>query len=139
MAWTFYNSNGEALVQHAESEATKAEMEAETAGAKFVPPDLVKNSPGVAKAWCRIDTAGTLVSPDYNIATVDDDGTGDRGVNMSVYFSSGNYTVSGMVSDITSGTQRASNFAGGFFRLRVENTSGTLTDGRNSIVCHGDQ
>ena len=29
--WTFYNSSGEALVQHAESEATQAEMEGETA------------------------------------------------------------------------------------------------------------
>ena len=51
MAWTFFNSSGEALVQHAESEATQAEMEAESAVAHFVPPDLVKNSPGVAKAW----------------------------------------------------------------------------------------
>ena len=60
MGWTFYNSNGEALVQHAESEATKAEMEAETAGAKFVPPDLVRNSPGVAKAWVRWEQTGAL-------------------------------------------------------------------------------
>ena len=55
MAWTFYNASGEALVQHAESEATKAEMVAETAIAHFVPPDLVKDSPGVAKFWVDID------------------------------------------------------------------------------------
>jgi len=88
MAWTFYNSNGEALVQHAESEATQAEMEAETAVAKFVPPDLVKNSPGVAKAWASITSAGALSTPDYGIASVDDDGTGDHDINFTTAFSS---------------------------------------------------
>tara|TARA_R110000765_G_scaffold323044_1_gene414712 strand:+ start:446 stop:868 length:423 start_codon:yes stop_codon:yes gene_type:complete len=76
--WTFYNASGEALVQHAESEATKAEMEAETAIAHFVPPDLVKNSPGAAKAWCHILSAGTLVANSYNTASITDTGTGDR-------------------------------------------------------------
>ena len=33
------------------TEANKANMEAEDTGALFVPPDLVKNSPGVSKGW----------------------------------------------------------------------------------------
>ena len=77
MSWTFYNSNGEALIQNAESEATQAEMEAETAVAHFVPPDLVKNSPGVAKVWANV--VGTSTAPireSYN-CTFTDTGTGD--------------------------------------------------------------
>ena len=73
--WTFYNSNGEALVQHAESEATQAEMEAETAVAKFVPPDLVRHSPGVAKAWVKWEQTGThSMLASYNMTSVTDGG-----------------------------------------------------------------
>ncbi|ANS02791.1 hypothetical protein [uncultured Mediterranean phage uvDeep-CGR0-KM14-C182] len=91
MSWTFYNSNGEALVQHAESEATQAEMEAETAVAKFVPPDLVKNSPGVAKAWVEFDADGTRLAS-YSVDSVTDNSTGYWEVNYaSSTFSSTNY------------------------------------------------
>ena len=73
--WTFYNSNGEALVQHAESEATQAEMEAETAVVKFVPPDLVRHSPGVAKAWVKWEQTGDHSRLDsYNVSSVTDGG-----------------------------------------------------------------
>jgi hypothetical protein len=98
MGWTFYNSNGEALVQHAESEATQAEMEAETAGVKFVPPDLIKHSPGVAKGWCQITAAGVLSSPDYNVASVTDTGTGDRTIVWDTDFSTNIYAVVGVIT-----------------------------------------
>jgi len=96
MGWNFYNSNGEALVQHAESEATKAEMEAETASPIFVPPDLVKNSPGVAKAWFSIAADGSLESPDYGISTIGDTGTGQRDINFTTAFSSTVYAMPGL-------------------------------------------
>ena len=100
MGWTFYNSNGEALVQHAESEATQAEMEAETAGAKFVPPDLVKNSPGVAKAWVSITAAGANESPVYNCDATTDTGTGDRQINFTTDFSTNVYIcISSLIVD----------------------------------------
>ena len=100
MGWTFYNSNGEALVQHAESEATQAEMEAETAGAKFAPPDLVKNSPGVAKAWVSITAAGANESPVYNCDATTDTGTGDRTINFTTDFSSEVYIcISSLIVD----------------------------------------
>jgi hypothetical protein len=57
--WKFYNASGEAMVTHAESEATQAEMEAETAVAHFVPPDLIVNNPYVAKHWGEFSMVGT--------------------------------------------------------------------------------
>ncbi len=99
--WTFYNSNGETLVQHAESEATQTEIEGETATAKFVPPDLIKHSPGVAKGWCSIATDGSLESGDYNVDSVTDTGTGNRTIVWGTDFSSSIYVVTtGMRKDV---------------------------------------
>jgi len=89
--WTFYNSNGEALVQHAESEATQAEMEASTAVAKFVPPDLVKYSPGVAKAWGEASADGATLLANFNVGSLTDNGSGDVEFNYTTAFSSINY------------------------------------------------
>jgi hypothetical protein len=108
MAWTFYNSNGEALVQHAESEATQAEMEAETAGAKFVPPDLVKNSPGVAKAWCAFNGESTIaITQSYNITDLTDNGTGDYSVNIATDLDATNYVAVATCQDDNVASQRA--------------------------------
>ena len=74
-------------------EATQAQVEAETAGALYVPPDLVTNSPGVAKAWCMINAPGVLLAPNHNITSVTDTGTGDRLMNYAVTFSSQQYNV----------------------------------------------
>ena len=95
--WTFYNASGEALVQHAESEATQAEMEAETATAKFVPPDLVRHSPGVAKAWCHWQMVGThSIKASYNVDTVTDGSSvGNTDHVWLTAFSSINYVVVG--------------------------------------------
>ena len=91
MAWTFYNASGEALVQHAESEATQAELEAETAIAHFVPPDLVKHSPGVAKAWLFYNGATPAVIASYGISGVVENSTGNYTISFSTDFSTVNY------------------------------------------------
>ena len=101
MAWTFYSSNGEALVQHAESEATKAQMEAETASPIFVPPDLVKNSPGVAKCWANLRGTDTFARvEDYNVAGITDNATGNYKVTIATDFASaGQAVVLGVIDD----------------------------------------
>ena len=92
--WTFYNSNGETLVQHAESEATQTEIEGETATAKFVPPDLVKHSPGVAKAtWNgNANVAPMAEHASYGIDSFTDNGVGDHTFTFDTAFSSVNYS-----------------------------------------------
>ena len=104
MSWTFYNSSGEALVQHAESEASQAEMKAETAVAKFVPPDLIRHSPGVAKHYVRFDPTdtGTLIHS-YNTASVTDSNVGNWTVLVDDDFSSGAKSVIVGQAQYTSG------------------------------------
>ena len=146
MGWTFYNSNGEALIQNAESEATQAEMEAETAGVKFVPPDLIKYSPGVAKVWCRILADGTIsggtsLPNSYNIDTITDSGTGDRSVNFDTDFSSIHYGAVSSCSIDADNTVSASllTYAVGSIRLLIKNASSSEIDEIGSVGAWGDQ
>ena len=135
MSWTFYNSSGESMVTHAESEATKAEMEAETAVAHFVPPALVKNSPGVAKAWCRIEANGTISGGtsypnSYNIASVSTS-TGSRTIAFTTDFSQTVYSAVGqLMTDSSNTTQIAySSPAVGQIVCQIY-SSGSLVDDR---------
>ena len=146
MGWTFYNSSGEALIQNAESEATQAEMEAETAGVKFVPPDLIKYSPGVAKVWCRILADGTIsggtsLPNSYNIDTITDSGTGDRSVNFDTDFSSIHYGAVSSCSIDADNTVSASllTYAVGSIRLLIKNASSSEIDEIGSVGAWGDQ
>ena len=93
MGWTFYNSNGEALVQNAESEATQAEVEAESAVVSFVPPDLLRHAPGIAKCWIQIAGDGSATNGSYNVASIDDTGTGNWLITIADDFSSDDYSI----------------------------------------------
>jgi len=79
------------------TEATKANMEGEATGTIYAPPDLVKNSPGVAKVWCKILIGGGLDSPDYNVSTIGDNQAGDRTINFSTAFSTNVFTCVGAI------------------------------------------
>ncbi len=70
------------------SQANQAALEAETDEDTYVPPDLVKHSPGVAKAWVSISAAGAIESPDHNVASITDSGTGNRTIVIDTDFSS---------------------------------------------------
>ena len=142
MAWTFYNSNGEALVQHAESEATQAEMEAETAGAKFVPPDLVKNSPGVAKVWCMYEQTGAHgITDSYNVTSVTDGGgAGDTDILWATDFSTENNAFAWFCNEgeMTMGCDDTTR-AAGMTKLQTMNGSSASDQTMNSIIGFGDQ
>jgi hypothetical protein len=104
MGWTFYNSSGQRLTAPSATipdQATQAEAEAESNVNKYIPPDLIKNSPGVAKAWCSIAANGSLESGDYNVDSVTDTGTGNRTIVWGTDFSSSIYVVTtGMRKDV---------------------------------------
>jgi len=141
MSWTFYNSNGEALVQHAESETTQAEMEAETAVAKFVPPDLVKHSPGVAKMWIQLDGTGTVTdNGSYNVSGVVDNAVGDYTATVDTDMTdTGRYVMvafaeSPNVSDDAAGPNLGS------MRVRTQDANDNLIDvNRLYLALLGDQ
>jgi hypothetical protein len=142
MGWTFYNSSGEALVQHAESEAVQSEMEAETAVAKFVPPDLVKNSPGVAKAWVKYEQdSGHSAADSYNVTSVIDNGVGQTTIAWGTDFGDADYAVTGssvngevidfLESSIAAGSIDA--------RTRGMSDNSAVDNSNNWVVAFGDQ
>lgn len=88
-------SNADALHAHAgPTQAAQAAIEAETNQDTYVPPDLVRHSPGVAKAWLVLNDFGALLSPSYNIASVTDSGVGDWTIVTATDFSTNVYAIS---------------------------------------------
>jgi hypothetical protein len=144
MSWTFYSSNGEALVQHAESEAVQSEMEAETAVAKFVPPDLIKYSPGVSKAWLFTTYSGGApqITLGHGISSLGDDGTGHIQVNFSTNFSSAAYaavvTTDGNDSIERAAYTETTHAVGAIDYFQVNITDDSNVDGASSLICFGD-
>ena len=140
LSWAFFNSSGELLVQNAESEATQAELEAETAGVKFVPPDLVKYSPGVAKGWIEWDS-GSNVEVSYNVTSLTDNGTGDQTITWATDFSGADYCVVACNGDdrfiSTSSTTQPT---AGATRMQQSSEGGSAVDASHTYVAaFGDQ
>jgi hypothetical protein len=57
-------------------QADQAALEAETNENTYAPPDLIRHSPGVCKAYCTVAGDGTLQSNSYNITSTAKDSTG---------------------------------------------------------------
>jgi|TARA_R110002020_G_scaffold147368_1_gene322699 hypothetical protein len=75
------------------SQASSGAIVAQTNEDTYVPPDLVKNSPGVAKAWGKISTTGSLGSPDHGVASVAKGATGKYVITFDTAFASAVYAV----------------------------------------------
>lgn len=67
--------------------ATQAEQEAASLNTVFTTPGRQHFHPGMLKAFIRFTIAG-VIEASYNIASVDDDGVGDWGVNFTTAFAS---------------------------------------------------
>ena len=141
MSWTFYNSDGEALVQHAESEAVQSEMEAETAVAKFVPPDLVKFHPGVAKAHVRIvGSDGSNTGFKYGVDSTSRAGVGNYRGTLEVTLSALTDINPLAIAEDATGTHvaLATRISTTQWSSAVTNISGAGSDGDNYTVVFGD-
>lgn len=76
------------------AQASQAEMEGETDVSKYVPPDLVRFSPGVAKAYCEItNAAGAPATGSYNVTSGAKNATGDYTITWDDDFSATTYTA----------------------------------------------
>ncbi len=77
--------------------AVQADMETASSTTTAVTPGVVKNHPGVAKAWVVFDgTASNPITPaaSYGVSgTITKNGTGDYTITFSTAFSSANYMV----------------------------------------------
>lgn len=122
------------------SQATQAAIEAETNENTYLPPDLLKHSPGVAKVFCRIANSGSLDAGSYNVASVTDTDTGDRTINFTTNFSSTNYSPVTAVDEF-SGTHatNTSDAAVGSVRLRITDTETNMADRATATAIYGDQ
>jgi hypothetical protein len=94
----------------------------------------------VAKAWCRIVAAGTLVSGSFNVASVTDTGTGNRTINWDTDFADANYTVFTSAAAGVFQFYPTDTFATGSVRmLTYDEDASTLEDGATSTVAFGEQ
>ena len=147
MSWTFYNSSGEQLIYDggaATEQATQAEAEAESNVDKYIPPDLNKNSPGVAKVWCLYEEAGGhSIRVTYNMTSVTDGGaTGDCDVLWATDFSGTYYSLVGGCEEqgyvqMSPGT----NAAGGCTLITTDNGNNAVdySNPGPSFAVFGDQ
>lgn len=113
------------------SQATQAAIEAETDENTYAPPDLIKHSPGVIKAWLVMGV-DAVADDSYNIASIDDDGAGDWGIHFTTSFSTADYVMFGafktnnsnpLTLSATDGTQ-----AVGAIDVELYNTSSTKVE-----------
>jgi len=120
-------------------QANQAAIEAETNQDTYVPPDLLKHSPGVAKAWANVDQHGAL-NLGYNISSITDVGTGHRVFNFSTSFSNVAYAGTEGVMSARDGDEHSdfSCLATGSTRILFVNFQ-TLADTPHANVFHGDQ
>jgi hypothetical protein len=120
--------------------ATQAAIEAQTDEATYVSPNRVKNSPGVAKWFCRIDAAGLLLGGSYNVASVTDTGTGDRTVVIDIDFSDTNWVA---VANVVIGMSHRHIFcntpAVGSVQITISQESFAFIDHPSSQCGFGDQ
>ena len=113
-------------------------------GATNSPPGLV-GDPGVAKAWCRIEAAGTLTGGgdlDYNVASITDHSTGVRTIVWDVDFADAEYSVVGSINDTSVGLLFPvfdDNNAVGSVGHNIYNTSSALIDEETCVVAFGEQ
>ena len=83
--------------------AIQSEMETASSTTLAVTPGRQQFHPSAAKFWVRFNSAGTDAAS-YNVASITDTGVGDWTVVIATDFSSGNWCVTAIAGQITSGT-----------------------------------
>ena len=117
--------------------ADAAAMEAETAS-RVVTADMMKQSPGVAKAWVKFNGTGTIaINASYGVSGITDLGAGTTRITMSTAMSSTNYCVVATCSLSESLAYIASTTT---FDIETQNSGGTNTDASEVFAAvFGDQ
>ena len=121
------------------SQATQAALEAETNEDTYAPPDLIKHSPGIAKAWCKWEQSGThSITLGYGWTSVTDGGAaGDTDHVVSTAFSSTNWLA---VSMAGANHMRVSNIVSttAFSTVTADNSHAGSDGSSNYVVMFGD-
>lgn len=143
-AWAVLPTAGDALAGILET-ATAAEQETGTAVDKIVTPGRQHSHVSAAKAWIvGAYSGGTPTdSASYNIASMDDDGTGLIGMHFTNAFSSANFPVAvtsessaGVNNDSGVNTSVARSTTTVDIQIRVGSAA---NDAPFNMICVGDQ
>ena len=130
-----------AAVSSGPSQAVQSDIEAETNQDTYIPPDLMKHHPGVAKAWVQVPADG-VVTPSaansYNVDSVCDDGTGDRTVVVTTAFSNTTYCALSSAGDDSDLSLRTADYAVDKWNFKVYKGT-TLIDKKCASAAFGDQ
>ena len=124
------------------SQAYQSAIEGATNEDTYIPPDLVRHSPGVTKFYAKFNYSGTVQGTAYNTTSIADNGTGDLTVTFADDFSSANW-VAGYTTETA--YTRSTNIenggqAAGTLRIRTTDNNGTASDGNYAHVFGlGDQ
>lgn len=130
--------------------ATQADMEAASSAVKVVPPSVVKNHPGVAKAWAFVTvTAGApALTANYNVTSVTDGGVGTYVLNLTTPFSSTDFAAvatpfgisDSLVFSIRVASKTASTITVQIYKAQDSGSSTAETiDASFFLVAFGDQ
>ena len=118
-------------------QATQVEIEARSNVNRFIPPDLLQKHPGVAKAFASVSAGGLLNDTPYNLASLTDNGVGDRTLVWDTDFSTATYKLTYGWSEIVGASAYAyfdaSTALVGSANLLVSSDIGTY------VVAFGDQ
>ena len=126
------------------SQASQAAIEAETNEDTYIPPDLLRYGPGVAKGWVDYNQSGNTVDASYNVSSVTDSATGSFIVNWNTDFSTANYScVSQTGAETYYGTySKSSNITAkttGTTTIQTKAATQPLDSAMNQVVAFGDQ
>jgi len=114
-------------------------MKAEATGILYAPPDLLKHSPGVAKAWAKVAATGSFSGYDqYNMDFDSDHGAGMHTLGFTTEMENNGYVVVGNCTN-TDGLYILTTYAAGgaSFRVNIQNTGGTETDQQYGVAIFG--
>ena len=137
----FLKDDGSWAAAGATSQATQAALEAETDEDTYAPPDLIKHSPGVAKAYARIKGSdGSLKGGSYNITSTARNSTGNYTVTWATDFADALYSPN-VWTETASGGSVAEPItpAVGTVIVETRNMSGTIEDHEWGVTAFGDQ
>jgi len=121
--------------------ATQAQMEAGSDATVAVTPAVAQYHPSAAKAWCKANATGSY-SAAYNIASIDDNATGDIGFVIATDFSSADYAAQFFFTAAGATTNHAFMFgqSAGTFRAQIVDAAAAAIDAPPYyFIAHGDQ
>lgn len=124
------------------TQATQSAIEAETNQDTYIPPDLMKYHPGVAKVWIRFyqSNSSHTMGASYGVASIADGGAaGFSDFTWSTTFSSAEYAILVSAEAASVSGMEAGSKAAGTVTVRFWDMNGTYNDALHaSVACFGD-